>query len=147
MLPVALLVSVTPVARLPTLLRLIPAPAFTTRLFAPAVPTVSAPEPFTAPPVAAPPVVPKVRFPGVVTALFSVIVPPPVCSTHAPLGFVTPVTAPSVLKVPVCAVSPTVNVPVVVIVLSSAFERPRPEPPVPITIALPAEPELNDTAP
>src|SRR5579862_15118 len=114
-----LFVKVTALARLPTLLRLIPAPAFTVKLFAPAVPIVNKPVPLIAPVVALLPVVLKVKSLGVVTLLFNVIAPPLVWKIQGPDGLVTPVTAASVLNVPVCATSPMVNVPVVVIVFNA----------------------------
>src|SRR5262245_17225927 len=112
MLPDVVFVRLIALARLPVSVSEIPAPALTVRLLAPAAPMVSVPPPLTAPVVAPLPVVDKVRLFGVVTALLSVIVPPPVCSVQAPDGLVTPVTAPSVEMVPLCATSPIVSVPV-----------------------------------
>jgi hypothetical protein len=143
-----LFVNTTALARLPTLLKLIPAPAFTVKLPAPLLPIVNAPVPFTVPVVPLVPVVLNVRLPGVVTALSNVIVPPRVWKTHAPEGF-TPVTAPSVTIVPVCNTSPIVNTPLVVIVFNSPLDKPKLEPvvPAPNAIMRPIVLDVNITAP
>src|SRR5579862_7348300 len=128
-------VKVMALARLSTLLRLIPAPAFTVKLFAPPVPIVNKPVLLIAPVVAPPPIVLKVRLFGVVTLLFNVIAPPLVWKIQGPDGLVTPVTVASVPNVPVCATSPMVNAPVVVIVFNALFDNPNPVTPLPVVIA------------
>ncbi len=75
-LPDVLFVKVTMFAKLLVLLKLIPAPAFTVKLFTPPVPIVKAPDPVIAPVPTPPPTLLKVKLFGVVTALFNVIAPP-----------------------------------------------------------------------
>ncbi len=100
-LPDVLFVKVTALARLLALLKLIPAPALTVKLFAPPLPIVKAPVPVIEPVPTPPPTLLNVKSFGVVTALFKVIAAPLVWNIHAPDGFVTPLTVPFVLNVPV----------------------------------------------